>query len=310
MNTNITTKKLPNHDLATLLRLVAITLIVSAHFDLLDYRGGGAALLMIIVGYNIATFKLPNYFKYGSIKPFAIMIAKVIIPTIAYTTLLHLIFGPIRYQEILLISNFYTDRHPNGFAYWFIEVYIQILLILLALLAIPIIHKTLKSNTEISLLAFAILASLMFIISESLWDLNDLYRRVPWLMLWMVAFGMATKYANNIYYKITLTILFIIASTVYYSSIHWFLVICTTLLIFDIPLRLPSLIKKPVYFMASGSLFIYLTHFQSRSLVEKLISDNPLLNTISAIIIGAILFKIYDTTINKKLFEKIAKNKL
>ena len=34
-----------NHDLPTLLRLIAITLIVAGHFDLFKYGGGGAALL-------------------------------------------------------------------------------------------------------------------------------------------------------------------------------------------------------------------------------------------------------------------------
>lgn len=39
-----------NHDLPTLLRLIAITLIVVGHFDLFKYGGGGATLLMVIVG--------------------------------------------------------------------------------------------------------------------------------------------------------------------------------------------------------------------------------------------------------------------
>lgn len=293
-----------NHDLPTLLRFLAITLIVGGHFGLFNYGGGGAALLMVIVGYNIATFKLPKVIKTGNILPFAIMILKVAIPTVAYTITLHLIFGPVRYQEIFLISNYFSDRHPNGFAYWFIEVYIQIQLILLLLLAIPIVKKAIQNHTKPTIYIFTIISVLIFIISENIWDNSELYRRLPWLMLWLVSFGIAARYANSIYEKFIISLIFIAASTVYYNSINWLLVISVTTLVFNPTLRLPSIIKKPIYFIAAGSLFIYLTHFQSRSLVGMIIPNNPIINTFTALILGASIFYIYNRSINKRIFSK------
>lgn len=293
-----------NHDLPTLLRFLAITLIVAGHFGLFNYGGGGAALLMVIVGYNIATFKLPKVIKTGNIQPFAVMILKVAIPTIAYTIILHLIFGPLRYQEIFLISNYFSDRHPNGFAYWFIEVYIQIQLILLLLLAIPIVKKTIQKHTKPTVYTFAILSVILFIISESIWDNSELYRRLPWLMLWLVAFGIAARYASNIYEKCIISLIFITATTIFYDSINWLLVISVTTLVFNPPLKLPNLIKKPIYFIAAGSLFIYLTHFQSKSVVELVIPSSPIINILTALILGASIFYIYNNSINKILFSK------
>ncbi len=76
MSTAVTVHKPINHDLPTLLRLSAITLIVSGHFGLFEYGGGGATLLMLIVGYNIATFKLSKVLQTGSVIPVAMMIIK------------------------------------------------------------------------------------------------------------------------------------------------------------------------------------------------------------------------------------------
>lgn len=45
--TSVTTN---NHNIPTILRFIAITLIVFGHFGAFEYGGGGAALLMMIVG--------------------------------------------------------------------------------------------------------------------------------------------------------------------------------------------------------------------------------------------------------------------
>ncbi|MFN3880719.1 MAG: acyltransferase family protein [Nitrincola lacisaponensis] len=288
-----------NHDLPTLLRLIAITLIVAGHFDLFKYGGGGAALLMVIVGYNIATFKLPKVLESGSVKPIAIMIIKVMIPTIAYTLLLHLVFGPFRYQELLLISNFYTEHHPNGFHYWFIEVYIQVQIMLLALLALQPVRSLLINHKKTASYGFVLLATLLYLITDNLWDFSSLYRRLPWLMLWLVAFGFAARCADSLPEKIILSLSFIIVSTSYYGSIHWFLATLVTLLIFNPPLSLPALLKIPVNYIAAGSLFIYLTHFQVRTIFEKVVQDTPIAYTLAALFIGATLFHIYNKLINK-----------
>lgn len=297
-----------NHDLPTLLRLIAITLIVAGHFDLFKYGGGSAALLMVIVGYNIATFKLPKVLKTGSVEPIIIMIIKVIIPTVAYTILLHVIYGPIRYQEILLISNFFSHHHPNGFHYWFIEVYIQIQIILLLLLSVTPLREKAKENKKLYIYLFTASSAVIYYICDSIWNYDDLYRRIPWLMLWLVAFGIAARTSDTLLEKIALSLGFIVVSTLYNGSIHWFLVTCVTILIFNPPLQLPEIIKKPVYYIAAGSLFIYLTHFQVRSLMEKLIIENPLAYTISALIIGSTIFHFYNKTANNlimTLYQKL-----
>ncbi|KGK42881.1 hypothetical protein LH51_03865 [Nitrincola sp. A-D6] len=305
MSTAASTPKPINHDLPTLLRLCAITLIVSGHFGLFEYGGGGAALLMVIVGYNIATFKLSKVLKTDSIMPVAMMIIKVMIPTIAYVLFIQLYYGSFRLVDVLLVANFVEARHPMGFSYWFIEVYIQIQLILLLLLALPQVRALLNKNRKLTSYAFVAIAVLTFIVCDAIWDTHHLYRRLPWLMMWLIAFGFAARFTETLTEKSALTTAFIISAYIFYGEVNLFLSISVALLIFNPPLRLPRLTSKGLNFLAAGSLFIYLTHFQTRAVLEKLIFDSPLLYTLLAILIGATIFNIYNKIINKKILEAI-----
>jgi|GEM_PF-3640710 len=309
MNTTATKNKSINHDLPTLLRLSAITLIVSGHFGLFEYGGGGATLLMVIVGYNIATFKLSKVLKTGSIMPVAMMIIKVMIPTIAYLLLIQLYYDSFRLIDVLLISNFIEAHHPMGFSYWFIEVYIQIQLILLLLLAIPKVRAMLSRNIKLTSFIFVAVTVLTFLICDAIWDTHNLYRRLPWLMMWLIAFGFAARFTETLTEKSLLTVAFFASAYLYYGEFNWYLSISVALLIYNPPLKLPKKASKILSFFAAGSLFIYLTHFQTKSILEKLIGDIPAIHTLAAIIIGAITFHIYNKLINKNIIEKHIHNK-
>lgn len=308
-----TLKKSPattfNHDLPTFLRFIAIILIVSSHFKLFEYGGGGAVLLLLIVGYNFATFKLKKILNTESVKPVVSMIIKVIIPTVGYLLVLQLYYDAFSLPTVLLYSNFLETRHPMGFSYWFIEIYVQIQILMVILLSAKPIREQLKNNIKFTVIIFAILTTILFVVSGYLWDTSHLYRRVPQMMLWIFAFGFAARYMETVKEKAILSVLFLVACQVYYGSVLSFFSVCALLLIWKPPFRLPQLIKWPIYQIASASLFIYLTHFQIKSVVEKIVPGNPLLHVILALILGTIIFRIYQLFQNRVIgyFQKRAR---
>lgn len=302
LNLDSPSEKNFNHNTPTLLRLVAITLIVAGHFDALKYGGGGAFLLMMIVGYNISTFKIPKIIRTSSIKTNLVMVLKVAIPTIFFTLLLHVYYGPFRLIDVLLVSN-YFESHPNGFSYWFIEVYIQIIIILTLLLSIKKIRNSIDSYPRAASFIFVIISSLLMIVSDYVWDFSHLYRRLPWLMLWLVAFGFAARYSVTVIDKTLLTILFILVNT--FWGVNYVLLIGGALLIWNPKIRLPEIVKRPIYFIAAGSLFIYITHFQFASIFRRVGIEDPFVQTFGAVILGAILFDIYNRLVNKRFINKI-----
>lgn len=292
-----------NHNIPTLIRFIAITLIVAGHFGAVSYGSGGALLLMMMVGYNIATFKLAKVLKTSSIKTVAVMVLKVAIPTVIYALLLHIYFGPFRWIDITLISNFFAVQHPNGFSFWFIEVYIQILAALMIVLSIPFVREALDKHPKDTTLVFVVISSFIFIIADLNWNTAYLYGRLPWLMLWLVAFGVAARYVETLKEKLTLSLLFLLMNFVF--GFNYFLFIGGLFLIFNPTLILTEIIKKPVYYIASGSLFIYITHFQFSSVLEALGFQNSFIHTAFALVMGAVTFDVYNRLINQKFINKL-----
>lgn len=292
-----------NHNIPTLIRFIAITLIVASHFGAVSYGSGGALLLMMMVGYNIATFKIAKVIKTSSIKTVAVMVLKVAIPTVIYALLLHITFGPFRWIDITLISNFFEVHHPSGFSFWFIEVYVQILAGLMIVLSIPAVREALDKHPKNTTLIFVIISSFIFIIADLNWNTENLYGRLPWLMLWLVAFGVAARYVETLKEKLTLSLLFLLMNFAF--GFNYFLFIGGLFLVFNPTLILTETIKKPVYYIAAGSLFIYITHFQFSSILEALGFQNSYIHTAFAIVMGAVTFDIYNRLINQKLINKL-----
>lgn len=313
MSTSISTARTPyestsskkpfNHNIPTLIRFIAITLIVAGHFGAVSYGNGGALLLMMMVGYNIATFKLAKVIKTSSIKTVAVMVLKVAIPTVIYALLLHITFGPFRWIDITLISNFFDAQHPSGFSFWFIEVYVQILAALMIVLSIPSVREALDKHPKNTTLAFVVISSFIFIFADLNWNTENLYGRLPWLLLWLVAFGVAARYVETMKEKLILSLLFLLMNFAF--GFNYFLLIGGLFLVFNPTLILTEIIKKPVYYIASGSLFIYITHFQFSSLLDAFGFQNSYIHTAFAIIMGAVTFDIYNRLINQKFINQL-----
>ena len=281
--------KVNNHDFPTVLRLVAISLIVANHFDMFDYGGGGSELLMLMVGYNIATFKIKAILDVDSASPIIGLIIKVMIPTIGFLLILQLYYDSFMWSTILLVSNFFDEGHPMGFSYWFINVYVQILLFVFILLSIKPVRDLIRNNRKLFSFLLVIFSMLIYVTVEMFWDTHYLYRRVPHAMLWMFSFGFAARYMDNTLSRSVLSILFALMSYIYFDSLVGIFFICTIFLIFDFKLVIPKVIKKPVYILSLSSLFIYLTHFQVKSIMEKIIPNQPEVYLIVALLFGAVV---------------------
>lgn len=290
-----------NHDLPTLLRFVAITLIVSSHFDFFEYGGGGALFLLVMIGYNIATFKLNRVLKGDSIATIGVMIIKVAIPTLLYTLLLNLVFGPFHWQSVFLVSNLFPENHPNGFGYWFIEVYIQLQFAVMLAFSFPAVRACFVNNAKLASWCFVLLCCVLYLICEALFDAAVYARRLPWLLVWLVAFGFAARFADKPLEKLGLLLGIALMIGLHFKEMNLYLLGSCALLFFNPPIRLPKYVRPLINYVAAGSLFIYLTHFQWRSLGELFVSDQPMLFTVIALLGGATIFHVYNRTFNKRL---------
>lgn len=284
-------------DMQTLLRFLSITLIVCGHFQVVDYGGGGAYLLLMIAGFNFAAFQMDTIAKSGSIKPILVLAAKISVPTIAYLLLLAMVFDSFDISVIFLVSNFFEPDANGGFSAWFIEVYIQIMLVVAILASIRVLREPFSQKPFMAAVIFAILATLLFVVSHAVWDTHYLFRRLPHMLLWLFAIGMAAHIAITILEKVVVTGVLMTALLLFSTGniLTTFLTYGALALIWAPYLRVPRWAKRTITEIAGASLFIYLTHFQFKSAVSKLVDGSPILFVVGALIGGTLLWIAYST---------------
>lgn len=277
------------------LRCLAISLIVIGHLTDFDYGGTGAVLLLMIAGFNFSRFQLPNIIATGSPRPVLALAATIAIPTIAYLLIEQTVFHKLHLPSLLLFSNLIQANANQGLSYWFIEVYIQILLI--GALAISLIPKKYISSTrqETIVLGLIVLSLLLNQLGPVVWDTTLLYNRVPHSLFWFFAFGIGAQTFRDPLSKLILSVTFLAAVTLNFGmETPYRILTYGGLLLIWLPwIKVPTMLKSPISQVASASLFIYLSHFQFHSLSEKIFGNHTWIGVIFALVGGAITWKLY-----------------
>ncbi|MBD1912654.1 MULTISPECIES: AMP-binding protein [unclassified Leptolyngbya] len=278
-----------------LLRFVAISLIVIGHLTETDPGGSSAALLLMIAGFNFSRFQLPNIITTGSIRPILALAATIAVPSIGYLLLTQAVFNSLYFPSLLLFSNLVRANANNGFSLWFIEVYIQILLI--AAFVVSLIPKKYISRARQELVAasLVVISILINLLTPMVWDTTHLLNRVPHVYFWLFAMGIGAQTLESKPFKIILSAMFL---TTAYQNIGdraaFEILTYGGLLLLWLPwAKVPAFLKAPISQVASASLFIYLSHFQFNSLSAKIFGDHGWVGVIVALIGGAIAWKYY-----------------
>jgi hypothetical protein len=128
-------------DTDLVLRALAILLVVVHHATLLPIPGGAAALVLL-VGYSLARF--PGRALMGGdvvrvLKPLAANLA-VYAPIVAGFSIAR---GEILWPSVFLVGNLglFDPKHMLPYLYWFVEAYAQIILIWAGLFCIPRVRR-------------------------------------------------------------------------------------------------------------------------------------------------------------------------
>lgn len=287
--------KSPAFDAVTLVRAVAITLVVCGHFRLVNYGGGGAFTLMMLAGYSYSRYILSKVTPDNSPnqRHFLLML-KIAIPAIVF------IFAqqffnkdPMNWPAVALFSNFVK---PTTRAAWFIEVYIQINLVMFVIAQTRFGRNILMKVKKFwgAALFFGTLF-LVSAVSGEIWDTLSLYHRVPQEMFWFFGGGMLLAAASNAGERLAFAA--IVLAAIYMAPIDvarpFFMGAVLFLAIFDTvkPLAFAALVVNTI---AGASLMIYLTQFLTGSIVHKLIpSSHAVSMVVAALLVGIVLQKIY-----------------
>lgn len=252
-----------------MLRALAIMLIVVHHATLWPIPGG-AATLMMLVGYGLARFHSAALLRGETgrlLKSLALNLA-IYAPIVAGFSLAR---GEILWPSVFLIGNFgmFGPEHMLPYVYWFVEAYAQIVLLCAGLFSIPSVRRAVTANPLSAGLLFLALTVAVKFATPLVWDIGwvQVFSMPDVLYLavigWCIHFA-RTRKSRLILIGATLAICPLMA---YWggnwtgSWVRYTLVFASVTILLYLPrLRLPAWAIRAALSIAAASYHIYLFH--------------------------------------------------
>lgn len=280
------------------MRAVSIAAVVAGHFGLVA-SGGATSALFFIAGHSFGRFQVPSTLRKNSIAPILNLIALIAIPTVLYSILIQTVFAKPEPLTLLMLGNLLGPNAVGGLTYWFVDVLVQCLFVLAVILALPPVREAIRKR-PFECACFAVFLSVFIRYAiGAVWNTDYLYDRVVHEKLWLFTLGWCLAQAISGLQRIlaTLLTLAVLSLNFLIDGAPQFLTALAFIVILTVPrLPFPKAAAIPITRVAAASLFIYLTHFQFRSVAKYL--PEPLNSSLIAFLIalvgGVILHSIWD----------------
>lgn len=287
------------------LRVLSIILIVIGHLNVFStwLVTGETTVLFLISGISLARFQFKAIDERGDARMLVKSVASIAVPTILYTVLTQILFDRIHWQSLLMISNWFPPDRVGHFHYWYIEVLVQMLLIIGLVLSFKRV-RTLIMSAPFRCLGVAACALLVTdaLLNLFVFDAAPLYNRVPQHYLAIMVLGMAVHYANSTAQKWGASAMAVVVicglDCMAIADLGWQQWVQTKHIDVALPavlvliwlrsVYLPGTVARAGAVIASSTLYIYLTHFQFQS-VGRRIFDQPAFSVVLAIVGGVVV---------------------
>lgn len=257
-----------------LIRVFAILAIVALHSTTWP-AGGGAYTLLIMVGYSLAKFQGTQLFDGHILKVLRSMLVPILVCYYLVIGAASFARAPIDLQWFLLLGNFQTEVPFRGLIpYWFVSAYSQIITLFTLPFLIPTVRRLTRRNPLYIGIVVLIVVVLIFMLIGGDNIKPHLRHRHPLGALELLILGWCIFFAKGKWQTI-----FILAVVAFVWSVSWrdldfkssiFVLLSALLLVINFEINVPSLIAKILMRFGSLTLFIYIVHAPTISLVYGL----------------------------------------
>jgi hypothetical protein len=168
-------------ELTVIFRALAILAVVALHYGIGSFGGGATIILLLLAGYSLARFQLPQILSEARCRPIltpVIRIVSITIPIVILILFIKAMQGePFQPAGLLFLTNFIDFSDPVEAAggtiwLWFIAVYVQIMLFLAVILTLPWVRNSLAIRPGRFMVAAFLLAAIIKYVVLGLADIS------------------------------------------------------------------------------------------------------------------------------------------
>lgn len=287
---------------SVLLRALAITAVVVNHSLILEGKlkiDGAAYLLLLPSGYSFARFQLQRVIETGKAWLALASLPRIIVPAMLILGVQQLRHRDLDVPSLFLFNNWLNQ--PGAHSYWFIEVFVQLHVALALLLLLRPVRVAFRDHAFAASVVSVIVGAALFYGSPLLYDTEHLHNLLPQFALWFFALGWCALFAKQTWQRVVTSLLLVLlaaaqmpmatmatmaAATTPASKAVWILV-GGALLIWLPPLRLPTPVTRAISWLASASLYIYVSH---SVVMEPLKAKGGFAAAIVGSLVGGVIF--------------------
>ena len=289
-------------DATVFFRCVGMLAIVAGHFDALDVSGS-TFLLLAIAGFNFARFQLPKMLSTGSVRPVMETALRVAVPTFVALVLLEGKAHELNITALLLLDN-WTDARDEKFGFWFLELIVQILLLVALLMSWRRAREMAIAHSFRFAFAVLVTCVVISIAGPLFWNTEHLYNRVPHMLMWLFALGWVMASAKSIDQRLLAGVLALLLPPLIWDhvldrfwlghGVIWIAVGGISLLLVS-RVRLLYPLNRIAALVAGASIFIYIAHYTLAGWWHRFgFIQNPWIDVFVGIVGGIIIWRLWE----------------
>ncbi|WP_439815626.1 AMP-binding protein [Zavarzinia sp. CC-PAN008] len=255
-------RRLPHIDTDVVLRALAIIGVITTHSGR-PFLMGGAATLMLLVGYNLARFKAPLLVQGRVADVLGAFVLRILLPYYVILLGWSAWTGTWDPAALLLASNFVGRFGTAMEAFWFLECLLQCLLLVGGLFLLPPVRALARAAPWGFAMGLFGLAVALRLGVPLVWNADHLWGRVPHMQLVTLALGWAVFASRTGPQKLVVAACAIALMPLTYGlerSQAWWLLLAVPLLLWLPRVPVPATLRPVLIAVAAASFWIYLTH--------------------------------------------------
>ena len=286
-------------DSEILVRALAILAVVTIHVSRLQVAGGAHVLLML-AGYNLARYQKPRLVEGAGPQVLAAFVTRIILPYYVLLVAYLLLKRNFDITSLLMVGN-YTDRRGSLIEpFWFLEALLQCMIAITVIMSFRPARAAAARNSwtfGLMLLATGVAAKIAIAPLHS----GNLLNRAADSVFFLLALGWCAQQASTMRRRIIVTVLILgfsvldiidvplwphLPAAINISDALW-LTIAPLLIVWMPRILVPRVLHGVISTIAAASFYIYLSHVLPVYVVFWALGEKSvLLNLLLAVALG------------------------